>query len=94
MNCGPKGTRWYLSLQLIIRPKTEDAQKTEGAQKTEDAPDRSARIVQRVFPSKGMDEGVVYDRLLAMPLTAAKLGLGLCILLLFYGLLDLWSGRV
>ena len=88
MNCGPKGTRWYLSLQLIIRPKTEDAQKTE------DAPDRSARVVQRVFPSKGMDEGVVYDRLLVMPFTAAKLGLGLCILLLFYGLLDLWSGRV
>ena len=88
MNCGPKGTRWYLSLQLIIRPKTEDAQKTE------DVPQRSARVAQRFFVPEGMDEGVVYDRLLAMPFTAAKLGLGLCILRLFYGLLDLWSGRV
>ena len=75
-----------LSVQPII------CQKTGNAQKTENDHDRFVRVCQSVFPSTGVDEGVVYDPLLAMPFTSAKLGLGLRILI-FHGLLNLWSGR-
>ena len=62
-------------------------------QQTEDAHDRFVRVCHSVLPSAGVDEGVVDDRLLAMSFTAAKLGLGLCVLLLFCGRLKLGSGR-
>ena len=76
-----------MSVQPII------CQKTGNAQKTENDHDRFVRVCQSVFPSTGVDEGVVYDPLLAMPFTAAQLGFGLCMHLLSCGLLKLGSGR-